>query len=322
MQAVRCSFASPARGEGRRCIPWIVSRAESQWDTAPFGSSHRANATRSCCASIRPPAGSRTVRASPAGARSTALRSVSATSGRSDLPAERSIASTPARAGGVGSLLVGTNRAPRPYLMRGFVWVGLTVFRPRTLDTVTWLSCCSADSAEAAGGFGSAWSTDSPTGTVVRWGSGWEVAATVRVLAVAPDFAHRLGEPPGAGCLTSIAAGADNMWVTVASSDTYSCGSRGAGAETTPFWLGFEGSHAPGTFPERPSTRGTFHGIGAAVRSRGRRRHRAGTRPRCRPPPHVQRRERQLHGTHRSGGLRTRQARGEPWRLVVRGRKR
>ena len=39
-----------------------------------------------------------------------------------------------------GQLLVGTNRAPRPYLMRGFVWVGLTVFRPRTLDTVTWLS--------------------------------------------------------------------------------------------------------------------------------------------------------------------------------------
>ena len=132
--------------------------------------------------------------------------------------------------------------------MRGFVWVGLTVFRPRTLDTVTRLACCSADAGEAAGGFGSAWSTDSPTGAVVRWGSDWEVAATVRVVALAPDFAHRIGQPPGAGCLTSIAAGADNIWVTVASSETYSCGSRGAGAERRPFWLGFEGSHGSGPF--------------------------------------------------------------------------
>src|SRR5215208_191614 len=157
-----------------------------------------------------------------------------------------------------GHLLVGTNRAPRPYLMRGFVWVGLTVFRPRTFDTVKWVDCCSADSGEAAGGFGSAWSTDSPTGTVVRWGSGWDVAATVRVVAVAPDFAHRLGEPPGGGCPTSIAAGADSIWVTVASSETYSCGSRGAGAKATRFWLGFEGAHAPGTFTSGIQHEGHF----------------------------------------------------------------
>jgi len=123
-----------------------------------------------------------------------------------------------------GQLLVGSNRAPRPYLMRGFVWVGLTVFRPRTLDVEASLGCCSADAGERAGGFGSAWSMDISTGTLVRWGSGWDVEATVRVVEELPDFARRIYDQGGSGCLTSIAAGTDSMWVTVASSTSYSCG--------------------------------------------------------------------------------------------------
>jgi serine/threonine-protein kinase len=110
----------------------------------------------------------------------------------------------------------GSARAPRPYLMRGLVWVGLTVLDPRTLGTVRELSCCPADAGEDTGGFGSVWSSDAPTGSVVRWGSDWEVEQTVRVVAVAPSF--------GGGCLTSIAAGAGGIWVTVASAFDDSCG--------------------------------------------------------------------------------------------------
>ena len=116
----------------------------------------------------------------------------------------------------LGQVRVGGARAPRPYLMRGFVWVGLTVLDPQTLGTVTQLSCCPADAGEDTGGFGSVWWSDAPTGTVVRWGSDWDVEQTVRVLAVAPGF--------GGGCLTSIAAGAGGIWVTVASSFNESCG--------------------------------------------------------------------------------------------------
>ena len=107
-------------------------------------------------------------------------------------------------------------RAPRPYLMRGFVWVGLMVFDPKTLATVTELDCCPADAGEDTGGFGSVWTSDAPSGSVVRWGTDWEVEQTVRVVAAVPAF--------GGGCLTSIAAGAGGIWVTVASSFNNACG--------------------------------------------------------------------------------------------------
>ena len=106
-------------------------------------------------------------------------------------------------------------RAPRPYLMRRFVWVGPTVFDPRTLDIVNDGLCCSDHAEENTGGFGSAWNIDPPTGTVVRWGSDWEVRETVRVVADPPLF--------GGGCLTSLAQSARGIWVTVASSNDYVC---------------------------------------------------------------------------------------------------
>jgi hypothetical protein len=110
----------------------------------------------------------------------------------------------------------GGTRAPRPYLMRGYVWVGLTVLDPRTLQTVIELGCCSADDGEDTGGFGSVWTSNAPTGSVIRWGSDWGVEKTLRVVGEAPAF--------GGGCLTSIAAGAGSIWVTVASSHGYPCG--------------------------------------------------------------------------------------------------
>ena len=51
---------------------------------------------------------------------------------------------------------------------------------------------------------------DNASGTVVRWGDDWEVERSIRVVAV----------PPSAGgpCLSSIAAGAGALWVTITSS--------------------------------------------------------------------------------------------------------
>jgi hypothetical protein len=103
----------------------------------------------------------------------------------------------------------------RPYLMRRFVWVGPTVFDPRDLHIVNDGLCCSDHAEEQTGGFGSAWSSDPPTGTVVRWGSDWDPRATVRVVADPPLF--------GGGCVTSLAHSARGIWVSVASANNYVC---------------------------------------------------------------------------------------------------
>ena len=99
--------------------------------------------------------------------------------------------------------------------MRGFVWIGPTDFDPRTMDPVRTGLCCSDHAEDQTGGFGSAWTADPPTGTVVRWGSDWQPRATVRVVADPPLF--------GGGCLTSLAQSARGIWVTVASANDYAC---------------------------------------------------------------------------------------------------
>jgi hypothetical protein len=111
-------------------------------------------------------------------------------------------------------------RAPRPYLMRRFVWVGPSVFDPRSLDTVREGLCCTDNAEEATGGFGSAWDLEPPTGTVVRWGSDWS-AETVRVVDDAPAY--------GGGCLTSIGHSSNGIWVTVARSFGYDGGTTRCG---------------------------------------------------------------------------------------------
>ena len=57
--------------------------------------------------------------------------------------------------------------------------------------------------------FSSFWVIDAPRGIVFRFGLG-VVKATIRAVDVAPI--------QGGGCLTSIAASAGGMWVTVAQS--------------------------------------------------------------------------------------------------------
>ncbi len=69
------------------------------------------------------------------------------------------------------------------------------------------------------GAFGSVWGTDAPAGNVPRWGGGGNLGSlkeAIRAVTAAPV--------QGGGCLTSIAAGAGGIWVTVASSFGGSCG--------------------------------------------------------------------------------------------------
>jgi DNA-binding beta-propeller fold protein YncE len=113
-------------------------------------------------------------------------------------------------------------RAGRPNVRFGAVWVGVSdyglgtlVVDPRRL-TFTALGCCPLrDGYETATGYGSIWYFDRSTGTVVRWdGQTKQIASSIPVAA-----------PPvwGGPCLTSVAAGADGVWVTVAPSRGSTC---------------------------------------------------------------------------------------------------
>ena len=105
-------------------------------------------------------------------------------------------------------------RAARPEVVFGSIWVGLSdsggdtvIVHPRTLH-VEHLGCCPPERSYDAAGYGSIWSYDTPTGTVVRWdGQTHQVAHDIRVTG--PPFYGGL-------CLTSIAAGAGALWVTAA----------------------------------------------------------------------------------------------------------
>jgi Protein kinase domain len=114
-------------------------------------------------------------------------------------------------------------RAGRVSFNSGSVWVhvsdagGMTLLvDPRTLEVTRSLDCCplGEGGAEAAG-FGSAWTNDPSTGTTVRWNA--------QTYNVAHNF--RLTDPPffGGPCLTSIAAGAGGVWVTVAPAIDWAC---------------------------------------------------------------------------------------------------
>ena len=86
----------------------------------------------------------------------------------------------------------------------------------RSLHVVRSLDCCPlGDGYDAVDGFGATWTTDWSTGTVVRWNSQtYQIDATIHV-----------AEPPffGGLCLTSIAAGARAVWVTVGPLLDYRC---------------------------------------------------------------------------------------------------
>jgi DNA-binding beta-propeller fold protein YncE len=114
-------------------------------------------------------------------------------------------------------------RAGRPNVQFGRVWVGVSdaggmtlLVDPRTLSVAVPLDCCAlGDGYDAVNGFGSTWTTDWQTGTVVRWdGATYEIVESIRVT-----------DPPffGGDCMTSIAAGAGAAWVTVAPTSADAC---------------------------------------------------------------------------------------------------
>ena len=114
-------------------------------------------------------------------------------------------------------------RAGRPNVQFGRVWVGVSdaggktlLVDPRTLRVVVPLDCCAlGDGYDAVHGFGSTWTTDWQTGTVVRWdGATYEIVKSIRVTD--PPFYE-------GHCMTSIAAGAGAAWVTVAQTSAYAC---------------------------------------------------------------------------------------------------
>ena len=111
-------------------------------------------------------------------------------------------------------------RAARPVVVLGSIWVelsdsvGATIVDPRTLRYVS-LGCCPPERGYFTAGHGSIWNYDSPTGTVERWdGQTHQEASNIRVTH--PPFYDGL-------CLTSIAAGAGAVWVTVAANVDYHC---------------------------------------------------------------------------------------------------
>jgi hypothetical protein len=70
------------------------------------------------------------------------------------------------------------------------------------------LTCCPPKQGSDTAAFGSTWTVNWPSGTVVRWdGGSKEPVADIHVTG-ASQF--------GAPCMTSIAAGAGAVWVTVA----------------------------------------------------------------------------------------------------------
>jgi protein kinase-like protein len=114
-------------------------------------------------------------------------------------------------------------RVGRLVFISGSVWVhvsdggGTTLLvDPKTLKYLRTLDCCRLDEGmDEAAGFGSSWTNDSTTGTTVRW--------KTQSYKVANAF--RLTDPPffGGLCLTSIAAGAGGVWVTVAPATDHTC---------------------------------------------------------------------------------------------------
>ena len=75
--------------------------------------------------------------------------------------------------------------------------------------------CCPLEWGYFTAGYGSIWLYDMPTGNVVRWGGQTHDSDSV-VHVTDPPFYKGL-------CLTSIAAGAGAIWVTVAPNLSYHC---------------------------------------------------------------------------------------------------
>jgi streptogramin lyase len=110
----------------------------------------------------------------------------------------------------------------RPWAGFGDIWVSFDgegsqgmLVNPATLKTDLNLTCCPPRQGSDAAAFGSTWTVNWPSGTVVRWdGLTKEPVGDIHVTE-APQF--------GAPCMTSIAAGADAVWVTVGPTSELFC---------------------------------------------------------------------------------------------------
>ena len=127
----------------------------------------------------------------------------------------------PHSAGVTGRIDLGEHAA-RPEVVLGSIWVGLSdlggdtvVVDPRTPSVVEHLGCCPPERGYDTAGHGSIWTYDTPTGTVERWDGQTHQGA----------FNIHVTDPPfyGGLCLTSIAAGARAVWVTVAANVNFGC---------------------------------------------------------------------------------------------------
>ena len=114
-------------------------------------------------------------------------------------------------------------RAARPEVVLGQIWVSVSQFgtgRTYIVDPSTLRLVWDLDSgrpwwAYDTGAYGSIWDYDTPSGTVVRWNGQTHLpASNIRVTAP-PVF--------GGLCLTSLAAGAGAVWVTVAANLNFGC---------------------------------------------------------------------------------------------------
>jgi hypothetical protein len=112
-------------------------------------------------------------------------------------------------------------RAGRPYVRFGAVWVGLSDGRGKTALVYpqylipAYLDCCRLGKGyDTATGFGSIWYDHRQTGTVVRF----EAASKLIAASIPVTAPHWDG-----WCLTSIAAGGDGVWVTVAPGPVSDC---------------------------------------------------------------------------------------------------
>jgi len=112
-------------------------------------------------------------------------------------------------------------QAARPVVVLGAIWVGLSdsgggtvIVDPRTLN-VSHLDCCPLERGYFTAGYGSIWLYDMQTGNVVRWGGQSHDSDSV-VHVTDPPLYKGL-------CLTSIAAGAGAIWVTLAENNNYHC---------------------------------------------------------------------------------------------------
>jgi hypothetical protein len=110
----------------------------------------------------------------------------------------------------------------RPWAGFGDIWVsfdgegiqGLLV-NPASLKIDLQLTCCPPRQGSDAAAFGSTWTVNWPSGTVVRWDGGTKQPVGDIQVTGAPQF--------GAPCMTSIAAGAGAVWVTVGPTSELFC---------------------------------------------------------------------------------------------------